>query len=1399
MKRASFLRKILWIAPVSLALLVATGLVALRIYLSSSAATQLVAGQLQEMLGGRVAVVDARIGMFGDSSVRGIEAYEEVQREKPWLRIDDVNADVSAIGALCGQSPQFIHLKGARLVLHFDRNGHLLTRLPSGKQGPPSALPRLRIQGGELTLHQESRSPAIFRGLDAEIVSSEGGLKLTGTIGDDFWGDWKLDGAFDGDGSKGGLTLETDRIAVTMPKLKAIPFVPMSVWNEIHVEGATSAKLRLDLATTGGKPSVRYRVEIAPENSSIKVPSIQLEAEQASGKAVVADEVIEVHHVRGKTAGGTIQASGTLNFHDTPSRLDLKVGVEDVVIHDLPRTWDVPSFIDGKLTGNAKVVVTLKNGKAETAGSGEGVIRDARVSGFRPKKPIRLALRSDGRRYRFHLPEPAGVSEIGGKQSRVETTPPVEAVVSVPDEPAKELIEQPDGGDLLSNLPAETINWVGRGLQWGTQELSRGIDAIVGGLNKLKPPTKPGEEPTYLNVDLSLQNVDLAQLIKKLKLNLPYAVAGRLTFKVHVGIPINTASDLKAYRLDGNASLSSFEMAGLAMGNVEAKVRYANGVLDLEKLSGQMLSAKGGKSVGNVEGNARIEVVPRGELQASLKLNRMETASILEKFLPGAARDKEMGELASGMLSGEIQARAPLEKLADPATWRGSASLSSPQLALYGVPLDNASVRLLVDEARARLTVLKAEVQGAPLNGDAELGLKDAYPFKASLQLGRVELSALNRLPESFRPPVAIAGRVGLKGAISGTLSPLHFDTRGEFRATNIVAEGVAVDELSFGWSKDKDGMKLDSIRADLFGGSARGSARIPLDGAESGKANLDVRDLDLQAVAKSLPALPFTVEGKVSGKVEGTLDAAGKDRPRAWTANVELNSPQMRVQGIPSEKLTCTLQSREGKAEYHLQGETLGGTFSLKGDLHLPGAQPPEKKMSAPAEAKGAELLPVSAQPRREEDDQSAGRGKFELRNALLSRLWSAYRLDGGLAHLNGHFSIFLDYELKGSHFSPSGRGTFRVANIRWDEERFAQSLQGDALLTADDMQLNNITGDVAGGRLRASLDFGLRANRGSHFHLDLQQVEASRLLLPWPDIASRIKGPLDVNLRGRIGREWDGVGGASLVRGQIYGMDVPEWRLPITFRYAPSQGNGEVTVRDSHARLAQGRARFESTLNWGNGLRLTGLLVFYQVDLRTLLRNSPEVGSYASGRVSGRVDLAGSEMRSVNDLTAVVQAKMEQGQALQFPVLRQITPYLRPGVSSATFQSGALKGRLAGGVFRIQRAELLGDFIKVLMHGTINLAGNLNLDVTAQSGLYALDSSRSNALRSRIPLVGAIPRLLLYEASSLLSAAVVHLRVTGTARSPVIRLEPLLVMTEESIRFFLGRAVGIDIPTLP
>src|SRR5205814_2232621 len=102
-----------------------------------------------------------------------------------------------------------------------------------------------------------------------------------------------------------------------------------------------------------------------------------------------------------------------------------------------------------------------------------------------------------------------------------------------------------------------------------------------------RPPAAGKEEPSYLDINLGLKDVDLADLLKRLEVTVPFRVGGRLTVRVHAAFPVNTPGDFKTYRLDGNATLSHFRLEDLEMEQVQARLTYRDGVLKLEELSGR--------------------------------------------------------------------------------------------------------------------------------------------------------------------------------------------------------------------------------------------------------------------------------------------------------------------------------------------------------------------------------------------------------------------------------------------------------------------------------------------------------------------------------------------------------------------------------------------------------------------------------------------------------------------------------------------------------------------------------------------------------------------------------------------------------------------------------------------
>jgi hypothetical protein len=326
--------------------------------------------------------------------------------------------------------------------------------------------------------------------------------------------------------------------------------------------------------------------------------------------------------------------------------------------------------------------------------------------------------------------------------------------------------------------------------------------------------------------------------------------------------------------------------------------------------------------------------------------------------------------------------------------------------------------------------------------------------------------------------------------------------------------------------------------------------------------------------------------------------------------------------------------------------------------------------------------------------------------------------------------------------------------------------------------------------GALRGQLSLNLRELDRSWINLTLDQAEAARLLAPWPGLAVNMQGPLQLRLRGRLGVEWNGTGELVLARGRVASVEVSEWRLPFDWTLAPRYGRVQLEIRDSTTQLAGGRLVTQASLGWGEGSRMEGRLRFYNLDLRQLMRQATDFSQVASGLVTGRFDFSGTEVRSLDDLRGTLDATLQQTQALQLPVLQQVAPFLLTGQSSALFQSGNLRGRLAGGIFRIDRLGFTGNLLQLIVEGTVTTQGRLNLDVTAQTGQLTANPRLLRLLGLRIPAVGPIPVSLLITATDYLSNRLVHLHVTGTIRSPVITIEPLSLLTQEAFLFFLNRS---------
>jgi hypothetical protein len=399
----------------------------------------------------------------------------------------------------------------------------------------------------------------------------------------------------------------------------------------------------------------------------------------------------------------------------------------------------------------------------------------------------------------------------------------------------------------------------------------------------------------------------------------------------------------------------------------------------------------------------------------------------------------------------------------------------------------------------------------------------------------------------------------------------------------------------------------------------------------------------------------------------------------------------------------------------------------------------------------------------------------------------------------------LSLPFHHQGPDNAVIARGRFELRDLRWNDVELTDLVSGDVRLSRDGILVREVSGLVAGGQLRGVVGCRFKDWSRGWFDVRLSRAEASRFTSlvggtgGFRGLAEEgknlVSGPIDISLRGLLGPECQGSGSVLLARGKVVGVGVSDWRIPVEFTFAPGRGQGELTVRESSAQVGSGRAMLRLTANWNGQLRLEGRLQLFEASLQSLAGLLGDVSSFARGRVTGQMDFLGSDIHSVSDISASIRATLNDAQALQLPVLRQLVPYLVPGQPSVEFSRGELLGQLSGGVFRISELTLESALVRMLLQGSVVLRGSgasrLDLEVTAQTSKAGINPVLLRLLLRALPPVGPVPVGLVLRASDLLADRVLHFRISGTASAPVVVIEPIRLLSEQAVRFFLTRAL--------
>src|SRR5439155_23296545 len=108
------------------------------------------------------------------------------------------------------------------------------------------------------------------------------------------------------------------------------------------------------------------------------------------------------------------------------------------------------------------------------------------------------------------------------------------------------------------------------------------------------------------------------------------------------------------------------------------------------------------------------------------------------------------------------------------------------------------------------------------------------------------------------------------------------------------------------------------------------------------------------------------------------------------------------------------------------------------------------------------------------------------------------------------------------------------------------------------------------------------------------------------------------------KLGREWSGTADINLDRGEVMGLAVTQWHVPLTFAYGPPEGRGQITVPETRGQAGRGQITGNVDISWDYAAQVRGKLLLSRVDVQTFLRQTAGSAQWGGGLMPARFHIA-------------------------------------------------------------------------------------------------------------------------------------------------------------------------------
>ncbi|MGP0063775.1 MAG: hypothetical protein ACLQGP_09280, partial [Isosphaeraceae bacterium] len=821
------------------------------------------------------------------AGVAGLTLRETANPGSPaWLIADRVATDLNVWGMLRGRFvPSRIVLRRPSIQYRIAADGHPLTQIQLRHSGT-GPIPELIAEDGRLTMRQEGRPEMLVTRLDGRMAPDAPGPKFELKADDPGWGHPALSGRFSPDFASSEFRLTADDLVADRDKELSIPFVDPNVWQFFDAKGPVGIVLDCAQPPEGSGPP-RVQTTVIFQKTRVFLPSLDLPVDEATGRAIIHDKIVDLADVRARLAGGRGSLSGTLDFTNEVVRYGLELGLDGVDLDALPPSWDLDRRgVKGRITATTALRMSLSpRGLDLTGSTASGRIDGAVVQGL-PLQQLILTMRGEGLRpIDASAPAPDGpflpqwlggdfqVRDVELKQAMAHLdangTGPSRAVPVSGRLSLEANARLPLGSldDLkiyavrgTADLAGASIGGLDLGRLKGRLDLREGVLEVADLRGRLldrpgdhgpPPPTDPppaegplppggfrgrvraelaGDRRIRLNfegVELPIRELVAAASSRDLPLS------GRLTIEASGDARGATLSDPRTWSLSGRARVPEVAYRKSTVRDVATSLSLERGRLVLSGVSARLGDSP-------IKGRLGIDLTEPWGYDGELETGDLPLSEVLS-MLPHVPEDFP----ASGTLAGRGAVRGTVRPLRIESS--GEARIAHFQAGR--APIGDLPIRWTT--RGETITLIADEVQryGGEIRAEAHVPVHGDRPVEGTIKLARVDTAELSaEAPESWKLTGRADGQVKfrLRPGSGGDVPDLDVD--GQLSAADLTVRGIPAQVVGLSLTVRK-GVPSFDLQAETLGGTIRfkGDGRIGSDPKD------DRIDAEMQAVAVRL------------------------------------------------------------------------------------------------------------------------------------------------------------------------------------------------------------------------------------------------------------------------------------------------------------------------------------------------------------------------------------------------------------------------------------------------------------------------------------------------------------------------------------------------------------------